>query len=302
MDRYFTSIIPKNTALKHYWLLDKKNVQYDLAFIGPSRVLNTLDMSVFEKELHANSINLGLSGAGYAEQYLMLKTFMDENKNRIKKLFIEISYFNVIDPDSSFSYPFHEYYYFPYIQKEFVYEIIKDNAESKLKAMAWRYIPLIRYAEFNINFRPLILFTSTIEKGSGDRGFDKHGDMLLDKEMGEDHNKGTYSNSQMNGKTISYLEKMITLAKEYKTEVTLFTAPAYNRGFSYSKEAFANYRRVVNEVVNRYGIKYCDFECIDMCNNKSYFADKTHLNKRGARLFSEAFCDTLNYSHNFSGE
>ncbi|MBK7818319.1 MAG: hypothetical protein IPJ60_12845 [Sphingobacteriaceae bacterium] len=301
MDNHFTEIIPKNTVLKHYWLLNKKNGKYNFAFIGPSRVLNTLDMSVFERNLKVNPINLGLSGAGYAEQYLMFKTFIDENKNRINRLFIEISYFNVIDPDSSFSYPFHEYYYFPYIKKEFVYNIIKDNSKNKLKAMAWRYIPLIRYAEFNVNFRPLILFTSTIEGKGGDSGFNKHGDMLVDKAMDANYEKGIYSNAEMNTKTINYLEEMVAF-KRNKMEIILFTSPTYDQGLSASKEALLNYRKVVSDITNKYGIKYYNFETADMCSDKNYFADRTQLNRRGAEVFSKVFCDSLISSDNLSGQ
>jgi hypothetical protein len=295
LDWYFTASVPKNTVLKHYWLLNKKNEQYDMAFIGPSRVLNTLDLSVFESELHVNSINLGLSGAGYAELYLMFKSFVEENKNRIKNLYIEISYFNVIDPDSAFSYPFHEYYYFPYIKNAFVYDIIKDNSKNKLKCFAWKYLPFFRYAEFNLNFRSLILFKSEAHDGSVDMGFDKYGSALIDNEMREDV-KAMYNNSEMNGKTIHYLERMIELAQKNKMEVTLFTAPCYSKSVSYSKLALHNYKNVVEKITNSYKVNYLDFESNPLLNDKKFFLDKTHLNKKGAVVFSKIFSDTLNLS------
>jgi len=296
LDWYFTTIIKKNTVLKHYWLLNKKNEQYDIAFIGPSRVLNTLDLSIFKDKLHVKPINLGLSGTGYAELYLMLKLFVEENKNQIKNLYIEISYFNVINPDSSFSYPFHEYYYFPYIKKEFVYDIIKDNSKSKLKCVAWKYLPFFRYAEFNLNFRPLILFTSTAHEGTVDMGFDKYGSALIDSYMGEDvkREKGIYSNAKMDGKTIGYLISMIELAKKNKINVTLFTAPSYTKLFSYSTLALYNYKEVIKTVTNKYKINYLDFECHPLINDEKFFLDRTHLNKEGAIIFSEMFSDTLN--------
>lgn len=293
-DLALTNRIPKNTVIKNYWLLNKKNERFDIAFIGPSRVLNTIDGGVFKDKLNIAPINLGLSGAGYAEQYLLLKLFLKENKNSVGTLFIETSYFNFIDPDSSFSYPFHEYYYFPYIKKNDVYDVIMDNTKQKLKVAVWRYLPFVRYAEFNSNFRPLVLFVSKKSEVNHSDGFDSFGTQLETKDNGiSSFKEKTYSNSSMDPKTIGYLIKMIDLAKENRTEVVLFTAPVYRKTLKYSQEAWNSYSGVLQKIISQYKLKYYNFESISLCDSVVNFNDKTHLNKRGALRFSSVFSDSL---------
>ncbi|MBK7819375.1 MAG: hypothetical protein IPJ60_18925 [Sphingobacteriaceae bacterium] len=146
LDCSFTKIVPNNTIIKNYWLMNKKKANFDLAFVGPSRVLHAIDGETFERKLNCKTINLGLSGVGYAKQYLLLRKLIEENGIKLKQLFIEVSYYNLIDPDSAFSYPFHEYYYFPYIHTDFVYEVIKDNSNNKYKSWVWKYVPFVRFA------------------------------------------------------------------------------------------------------------------------------------------------------------
>jgi len=289
-----TSRIPQNTVIKNYWLLNKKNEKFDMAFIGPSRVLNTIDGSVFKSKLNLTPINLGLSGAGYAEQYLLLKLFLKENKNSVRTLYIETSYFNFIDPDSSFSYPFHDYYYFPFIKIDDVYDVIRDNSNQRSKVFIWRYLPFIRYAEFNSNFRPLVLFVSKKNEGNYTDGFDRFGTQLETKENGLNAFKvKTYSNPSMDTKTIGYLKKMIDLAKESKANVVLFTAPVYRKTLKYSQSARKAYSDELQEIIHKYKLKYYNFENIPLCDSMTNFNDNTHLNKKGAIMFSNVFSDSL---------
>lgn len=294
LDHTFTQIVPTNTVVKNYWLLSKKKESYDMAFIGPSRVLHSIDCEVFEQRHKGKAINLGLSGVGYAEQYLVLRKLLEENEVKIKQLFIEVSYYNLIDPDSAFSYPFHEYYYFPYIQTDYVYEVIKDNSKKRYKSWAWKNIPFMRYAEYNSNLRPLVLFTSTLREGSGDSEFDKYGTIYLNEASKEEVFKPHYyTNSEMNEKTILYLEKMIALAKRNSTEVILFTSPVYSKVVSFDKKTLLNYKNTVNRIVSENKLEYYDFEHHVLCDSIANFYDVTHLNKRGAIMFSQNLSDSL---------
>jgi hypothetical protein len=294
LDKYVSVHAPKNTALKHYWLLNFKDQKFDMAFIGPSRVLNTLDMSVFQKSGNGNCINLGLSGSAFAEQYLLLDLFLNAHNNQIKKLFIEVSYFNLINPDSSFSYPFHEYYYFPFIKNDNVSKVILDNSKNKLKAYAWKYIPFFRYVEFNSNFRPLVLFKSDYKVGSADVGFDKYGSSLRDERtLNGFLTEKKYTNAFMDSKTIAYLNQMISLAKKKNIEVVLFTAPVYRTKLSYSVTAEANFTDSIMAITNREKLKYYNFETHAVSLDSNNFNDYTHLNILGAKVFSKSFSDTL---------
>lgn len=294
LDAIMCSQIPKSVAIKNYWLLSKTDQNYDLAFIGPSRVLNSMDCEVFERKLNCKAINLGLSGVGYAEQYVLLKLMMEENHARIKKLCVEVSYYNLINPDSSFSYPFHEYIYLPYLKKDGVFDVVKNNTKDQLKVYLWRYFPLAWFAEFNNSYLKMMFLVSNAPPGIGDMDFDEHGSVFL--KSTESVNKKVahyYSNSTMDLKTKVYLEKIIELAKRNGTEVVLYTSPVYTKKVTYSKSAWNNYRNTVNQLKRKYNLKYFDTEKANVSNDESKFYDITHLNRDGAMAFSSDLSDSL---------
>lgn len=292
LDKWCTEIVPKNTALKNYWILDKKGSFHDIAFIGPSRVLHSINGNAFKKNEDDQIINLGLSGAGYAEQYLILMSFL-KNRNKIDQLLIEVSYFNFINPDSSFSYPFHEYFYFPYIQDDDVYRIISDNAKSKIKCLFWKYFPLFRYAEFNSEFRPMLLFKSPYNK-KAKNSFDEFGTVFLAENADTTLLKDvSYNISEMNEKTIGYLERMVLLAQKNNIKVSFFTSPVYGNKVLYKNNAFINYKNRLNGILEKYEIDYFDFEDHVISRDITNFKDYTHINKKGAEIFSRQLVDAI---------
>ena len=292
LDNYFSVTAQKNTVIKNYWLLNKKQSEFENAFLGSSRVLNMMDASIFDGQGSTNSINLGLSGVGYAEQYLIYRLFTEQNKNTIKTLFVEISYFSLITPDSAFSYPFHEYFYFPYIKSDFVYETIQDKSKNKLKCLAWRYLPFIKYAEFNVNFRPFILFNSSYKEGAANN-FDKSGNLLLEEQNEKIYSSKQYTNSTMDLKNISYLNKILELAKKNHKNIYLYTAPLNKTFLSYSLKASENYKQALNTIIRKYKLSYFNFEDHKISYEPGNFIDRTHLNKTASIKFSKILRDTI---------
>ncbi|MFO0358095.1 MAG: hypothetical protein ACK50A_14170 [Sphingobacteriaceae bacterium] len=293
LDVSISKIIPLNTGIKNYWIIEKKNTRYNKAFIGPSRVLHSIDGEIFSEQGKRKVINLGLSGVSYAEQYLILRTFLSENKNTLDELYIEVSYFNFIDPDSSFSYPFHEYYYFPFIKEDYVSTIIQDNSKNSMKTLMWRYVPFIRYAEFNSEFRPLILFKNSYNE-SLNSSFDKYGTKYLYGIADTLKLQSCYYHlNRMNEKTLSYLERMILLARQEGAKVCLFSSPVFSKKVLYKGNAYINYKKCLTDIIAKHKVGYYDFENNASLSNIGYFEDYTHLNKNGAKAFSEVFAESI---------
>ena len=54
-----------------------------------------------------------------------------------------------------------------------------------------------------------------------------------------------------------------------------------------------NYKNSVDQNQGKYQLKYFDMENTRLSDQESNFYDITHLNKNGAKLFSEQLADSL---------
>ena len=118
-ENYFKNNL--DLSLKPNWILAKKNQHFDFAVLGSSRVINLVDVQAIEQKNKNQGINLGSSGTGLPETFLLLNQFL-KNGNTIDTLFLEINP-NLLNAEMSFSLPFHPYHYFQFIHQLEVAEV-----------------------------------------------------------------------------------------------------------------------------------------------------------------------------------
>src|ERR1051326_1278566 len=152
-DHYFGQFIFNDG--KEDWIMNRKNEKYDFGVIGSSRVLNMIDIHAMQQELHENGINLGSSGSNFAENYILLKHFL-QNGNKLNRLLIQVDIYG-LNSSISYSHPVNERYYINMISDPDVTEMYYDYL-NPLKVAMWKYVPFARYAEFNQRFRLQDLF------------------------------------------------------------------------------------------------------------------------------------------------
>lgn len=81
---------------------------------------------------------------------------------------------------------------------------------------------------------------------------------------------------------IQYLGQIIKEARQMGVSVVLVVSPSWKGGY-YSKEIYAE----IESVALKYGALFLDYTDSIICYNPDYFKDSTHLNDKGARVFTE---------------
>ena len=72
----YTHFKPRN---KLQYILKTKNENFDIVFIGSSRVANHIDTELFDSISNKKTINLGVEGAGLNDNLLQLKLLINSN-------------------------------------------------------------------------------------------------------------------------------------------------------------------------------------------------------------------------------
>lgn len=277
---------------KAHWILNEKHGSYDVAFIGSSRVFNTIDPVIMDSVLKIKSINLGVGGAAYPEIYLLMDQFL--KTSQVKTVLLQVDMWGIIPGEQAYSHPFSEEKYLNLIGNKTVDSIYLQNS-NPFKFYCRKYIPFFKYSEYNSIYSMEKMLLNMDPDNKND--FAKHhGAILLNGRK-----KGiTFDNIKSdNLKKINYspnstmsLRKIIALFRSKGIHVVLFTSPSYEnfmRLVEFNRQA----KDTIKSIAKQQQLPYFDFEQQAISIDSLYFRDYTHLNINGSLLFTSMLCDTL---------
>jgi hypothetical protein len=274
---FFSFVAQKNRQEKIFWIQSKKDQNYKFAFLGSSRVLNMVDINYLESVWGGQGINLGTAGSGLADNYLTLYSLL-KNGNKVDNLFLQIDE-QSLNPSQGFGYPFHENWYFDTLGSKAGDETYLDQS-GKTKYLTWKYLPPVRYIEFNNPYKELFLglFSKKMD-------FDKSGGSeLLEKKYIEKWNiRPKVWQVEDDGK--KYFEKIISLARENNINLIIYTAPyPVERNYNDSYKEITSY---IKNVASKNGLPYLDLRNTPLSKERLLFRNLEHLDKNGTLIFCQ---------------
>ncbi|WP_159023072.1 hypothetical protein [Formosa sp. L2A11] len=261
-DYVYTQIyLNSNPRNKLQYILNTTNQNFDIVFIGSSRVANHVDTKLFNSLSNKKTINLGAEGAGLNDNLLQLKLLLSQ-KNKISNLFLQIDSNFENEKPSNIS----TSEAMPFFKNKIINKHLQKYFSNYQKL---KYIPFYRYAinDPKIGFRELF-FSLMNKKPRVDPkiGFTpKYGNKLL-------HSNLSLPTSISKNNII--LNEIIDLCKNNKIKLTLFISP-YS-----SKTQNLDYITKLKEKIP---------ELIDLSKNYNdeLFYNCGHLNNKGAKVFTE---------------
>jgi len=253
---------PKHPRSKVSWMMSMDNKDtLDYALFGSSRCVHSVNPQIINKAFATNGINLAYQAGNPLEVKLSLKTLL--KKRHVKRIFVQADY----SYDQHGPHKLAEIVWMPFLKEDYVYNEYKiyGNKYTYLKN-----IPFYRYMKYDgkIGFRDLFLNYA--------------------KESNVTHNQGyvpiqgTMKYNLMNSskpKPIEnpHLKEVIAICKEKGIEIDFFTAPMY---------AFDGDNSTLKNMLPNYK----DFTSV--VKDPKKFQDNTHVNDKGATVFTEIF---MNY-------
>lgn len=253
----YDKCVPRN---KLQFVLKNNDLNYNNIFLGSSRVANHIDVVLLDSLSNEKNLNLGVEGANYSDNLMMLKLYL-KNNNKVERLFFQLDHFYENNEMSAIA----NSEALPFIRNEVIkrhFEKYDDNF------LVYYYLPFYRYqiAEFKIGFREF--FMSLINKkprinfkegyipkyGSSEKLIPER----LPKKVSEKN---------------EYLNEIISLCNKNHIELILFCAP-----FSSNVEN----KSYIKQLKKKYPTLYNYSDTID----DIYFKNSTHLNDEGAKQFT----------------
>lgn len=262
-------------------------VDCDIAIYGSSRAWVHFDPKILKDSLGLNVYNLGLDGHNFWLQYLRHLEFIKYNK-RPRTIILSIDAFTLQKRKDLYQ----SDQFLPYM---FWNSNIQKYTSSFIGySYLDYYIPLIRYAGKSTSLKEII---KNIRKDESSIRFRQNGYLGMDREWNTDLDKAKEKQNSyqvdIDSNTIKLLEQFIQECSFNEIELVLVYSPEHIDGQNF----ISNRDQVVkifNDFSDKYSLMFLDYSNDSLCIDKKYYYNATHLNKKGAEIFSRKLASELN--------
>ncbi len=238
-------------------------VDANILIFGSSRAAHHYVPSILSDSLDMSCYNCGLDGNGIIYGYGKLKTITARYYPKIVILDIQPTFDLFTNDNCKYLAPLRPYYQYPGVDSLF-WDI---NPSERWKMMSNSY-------RFNSKFLSILMDNLSDRAISSDNGY-----MPLYDTMTYEPSKSTAKKNETDPVKIRYFEQFICEVKRHSA-LFVFISPEYGSN--------ADWPDIVEDICAKYSIPYYNYLSDKrFANNKTYFADSSHLNDNGARAYTE---------------
>jgi hypothetical protein len=258
---YTLVYINSNSRTKIDYLMNSKDKNYDVVFLGSSRVNNHFVPEIFNSN-GLKTFNFGLTRSRLEESSLMLK-LMIERKYKIKNLMLQVD-LNINTNDHSEAI---RSLFMPYIHTS---KTIRNHYKNIPEYNQLLFIPFYRYMNYDarIGFREF--YQTAIHKKTN--ALDNDGFFPLTKNQ---RPMVPADLSKYTPKRNKAYEEIKTICKKYNINLIAIATPMCKE--TINRDYFKQLKSIYPEIHN--------FE--DAVTDDKYFSTCGHMNREGAEEFSK---------------
>lgn len=264
----------------------------NILIYGSSRAWVHFDPKIIEDSLQQPTYNLGIDGHTFNMQYLRhLLTLENNPKPKLIIHSIDIGTLekgNLYNADQFLPYMLWDKTFYEYLSKYkgFTYLDFK--------------IPLMRYYGKWDAIRTSIemLIIPRINQPQRIRGYQGQ-NKTWNQDLDKAREKMTKYVIKFDKPSAILFDQYLKECKEQQIEVILVYPPIYIEG----QEFIANQDEIIQgfqAFADKYDFMFLDYSDDELCLNKEYFYNASHMNKTGAELFTKKLCTEIKKQENIS--
>lgn len=265
----------------------RSNIQSDVLIIGSSRAYVQFNPRILDSVLHVNCYNLGMNGRTVESQIIKYHTYRRKHNAKPKLILFEI-YQSTLDTDNGFD----RIQFVPYLK-----DLVLWNDVRKVDHFTWAdcFIPCWRYGPYKKDMMDIIKGSSVyfcdpkyrLYKGYCD--FDKPWDGSKLAKIDTIHYSRVPS-------SIHKLDQFLQECKREDIRVVFVIAPYYI-GATKKIDDLDGMYKLFCSITEPYQIPILDYTNNPISYDTAYFYNSSHLNRKGATLFSLKLAHDLDSLH-----
>lgn len=250
---------------------------FDVIFLGSSRVEMHYNTRIFDSLTGKNSFNLSLAGATPQVAFAALKAYL-QNSKAPKYLLYEVDY-HFVKYKSTEVKEFNNY--FPFLSNK---TLLSEFAKIDERMPHFYYNAYYSWPYTGVkNLSTGIHGWLNVPNKTDSLYYKGYLKEILRPHLKYVHIKKYYTFFNLTDR--NYLDSIITLCKKNNTNISLISSPIFAGG----QVDLANKEQIIkqlNNIVLINKINYFDLSSLSFCNDRSCFIDHYHLNYKGATKYS----------------
>lgn len=247
-------------------------IDCEIAIYGSSRAWLHIDPEIIKDSLNMEAYNFGIDGHNFRLQYLRHIEYLRKN-HKPAIILHSIDVFTLHKGVDLFN--MEQFLPFMLWNKN-----IRQYTSSYNGFSSWDYsVPLLRYSK-----APVILLRSEKPGFNRNKGF-KGQERVWDDDL--KNAKDLYNNymAPIDSAIFNLYNKFLYECASNEIEVVLVYTPEYIEG-----QVFVANRKIIintfSQLAKDYGLLFLDYSNNEMCFDKKYFYNASHLNADGADMFT----------------
>ena len=269
-------------------ICSRKNVP-QIAIFGSSVGEVGVSPLVLNQKLKKNAYNFSIDGTPFIQYEGLIKEFLNKNE-KTEIIVLAEAYFS-LSPKNEIT----------EIQR-YLANINNDNVYNSLfyiqPDLAWkcRHLPLYKYIATDHTYF-MNAFDGYKHYFSGNQLIDSnYGQRPVDRdwEVDEDLNikKTKYFDIIIDSNIVKKYDFILKTAKKNNKKTVIVLMPV----FTLVSKKYTNLdpvRKALNYLAKNNNVKFLDFTTLEICNQKEYFYNSNHLNRKGALIISNILADSI---------
>jgi len=260
-----------------------KNIDADIAIYGSSRAWVHISPKIIEDSLNLKAYNFGIDGHNFWLQYLRNKEYLKYNKAP-KVIILSVDVFSFAKRKDLYELnQFKPYMLWNGDINKFTSSYDGFNFEDY-------YLPLIRY------YGSMRGSGSVIKPSSNESLYRNKGYKGMERKWNNDLAKAKlekkYFSINIDSDTVSLFNQFLLECKSNEITVILVYTPEYIDGQNFVKNR-EKIIKIYNDFSNKYDLLFLDYSDDNLCMQKEYFYNASHLNKKGSEIFTSKLAQDL---------
>jgi hypothetical protein len=253
-----------------------KHIKEDLLIFGSSRAVRHYDPNIFQDSLNLSALNVGKIGNTLLYSNAVFSQMLTYHVPKI--VILDISPIEFAESErkrgeKSMVNILLKYHDLPLIEKQ-----IKrlDTKELLLSKVFWTY-------KFNSSIYTLLTNKQGLSEFDKTKGFQSRKGTKITKNFVKVNNDDYVEDTIL----VNTFHNFLTKARKNNIRVHVVISPTtlYQTHNSIAK---------IKKITDEFGFQFHDISHLSVFNKAALYYDKTHLNKIGAKMFSELLADSLN--------
>lgn len=270
----------------NHQLFKGTNNNYNILLLGTSRMRNGLDPHVIDSITGLSTYNAAVPGSNAIEANMILQSYLVNNlPPQMVCLSADVI---LISSKKNISLPA------AYVTCTDVPKIRSTLVDGGMPLGLYDIVPFLKLSEMTDLYRMSCLEGLLRHLGKQKQTSNRNNGFINSDTSSIAKDKPNAKKQMpLNVKCVKALDELISTCRQHNIKLVFVYAPEYKHYYTCNVTNLKEVMGVYEERAVKYGIPFLRYDSLDICLEGKYFKDNSHLNAKGAYLYSTIFANDI---------